>query len=473
MSGATRLVVCGDALATGHLELPESRVDADRQYISGGERSLYELAVAGAVLGLDVELRGAINGPILEELTSAAGAGPKVGLEPRRPDRHDLVVIPEASNLDLLTLAVLSEARWVMYLLAPPGLSGWSFQPGWTRPDPMVVPIEAVGAPETFEAIDRLGFTSWTNAHGIAEAGGRSGVAVEWIGTGTPVPFPEVEAKTCDVAVVEANRWAPWAEQVLSELPGVTVTRIPATPSVYSLSAALAPARLLLWPSRLEGASRIEREARGVGTVPVTLNTNPFATAEDHGGGTVRVDDLHALAVEARALLDDPGRLDSLRVEAVESVARQTEWGDFVARVGAAISALPTGVRPGADVADALGRHGWQKVMEERQSYMRTIGTLQAHSSGLEETVAGLNRQVGHLTEQRASLEMGLTTAYARLDRLDGDRSRLVETLAHMGRELDAARVEVEAHRSRLIIRLVDGSRLASLWRAVRPSGGH
>jgi hypothetical protein len=35
MSGATRLVVCGDALATGHLELPESRLDVDRQYISG------------------------------------------------------------------------------------------------------------------------------------------------------------------------------------------------------------------------------------------------------------------------------------------------------------------------------------------------------------------------------------------------------------------------------------------------------
>ena len=58
MVSAERLVVCAPLGERRHLELPGSTVGAGRPYISGGERSLYELAFAGAALGLDVELRG-------------------------------------------------------------------------------------------------------------------------------------------------------------------------------------------------------------------------------------------------------------------------------------------------------------------------------------------------------------------------------------------------------------------------------
>ena len=61
MPTTPRLVICSGPSWGGMLELPESHVGEERPFVTGGERSLYELAVAGAALGLDVELRGTIN----------------------------------------------------------------------------------------------------------------------------------------------------------------------------------------------------------------------------------------------------------------------------------------------------------------------------------------------------------------------------------------------------------------------------
>jgi hypothetical protein len=72
-----------------------------------------------------------------------------------------------------------------------------------------------------------------------------------------------------DVAIVEENRWVSLAEEVVGRLDGVSVLRIPGIDSTHSLSEVLRPARILGWPSRVEGMSRIAREARAVGTVPV------------------------------------------------------------------------------------------------------------------------------------------------------------------------------------------------------------
>ena len=252
-----RLVVCSLAGSAGFLELPESRADGDRGFVSGGERSLYELAVAGAALGLEVELRGLINKPILDAIAEAAGARPRVDLDSRRPDSRDVIVVPEAIELRTLATLYLSNARGVMHLLAPPGLWGWSFLPGWEPVDPHMVDVHSVGLPASFRAIAAFGLSLWTNAHGIADAGSQAGVPVSWLGTGTPVPFSAPSAKTADVAIVEANRWAFEAEQLLSHLSGVKVLRIPPIESVYSLGEALAPAKILLWPSRIEGMSRI------------------------------------------------------------------------------------------------------------------------------------------------------------------------------------------------------------------------
>ncbi len=255
-------MVCAGGDDPGWHELPASVPNPDRPYISGGERSLYELAVGAAVLGLDVELRGGINEPILRELGTAAGALPRTGLLPRRPGLSDIVVLSEGADPDWVATIALSGAQPVFYLLAPPGLFGWSFLAGWPGThDPVTVRPEAVGRPETYRAIDAMGFTMWSNARGIAETGERAGVKVSWLGTGTPVPFPAPQPKVYDLAVVEHNRWRGGAEAIAGRICGASVLRVGPVPWSYSLSAALSSARLLVWPSRLEGMSRISRES--------------------------------------------------------------------------------------------------------------------------------------------------------------------------------------------------------------------
>lgn len=386
----TRVVICSAAYSGGPFELPASEIREEHWFPSGGERSLYELAVAASSLDLEVELRGVINARILRTLTTAAGAAPRVDLPPRRPDPGDIVVLPEAPDLDALTALAFSQARLVMYLLAPPGLWGWSFEPGWERPDPLSVPLDSLGRPVSFQAISSFGFNLWTNSHGIAGAGERAGVNVEWIGTGTPVPFPEPVAKTCDVALLEHNRWRGWAEQVVEQLDGVSVRRIPPTPSVYSLSEQLAPARILVWPSRVEGMSRIQREARIVGTVPVALNTNPFATSDDHGEGVVLVDDLDSLTREARTLLADRERLERLAGQAVQSAARQTDWNAFVGRVQTAIHKVVSGPPAGSDVMDALGQHSWKGARRRAEESAALIDEMRARLTQREHELASL-----------------------------------------------------------------------------------
>jgi hypothetical protein len=230
----SRLVVCAPGGSRSPFELPESRWNEQRDLISGGERSLYELAVAAASLGWDVELRGAVNQAILERLCSAAGAGPKVGLSPRRPETGEIVVVPEVVDQQLLATVRLSGAAGVMCLLAPPGLWGSSFLAGWKSPDPRTVVIETLGRALSFQSIHDLGLAMWTNARGIADAAERAGVPVEWLGTGTPVPFPKPDLKSMDVVIVEENRWAAQAQEVIDRLSGVSVLRVPRLDSVYS-----------------------------------------------------------------------------------------------------------------------------------------------------------------------------------------------------------------------------------------------
>jgi len=439
-----RLVICSVAGAAGYLELPESRVGDTRAFISGGERSLYELAVAAASLGMDVELRGAINESILRTLTAAAGAGPTVGLDPRPPDPKDVIVVPETVDRDTVATMQNSSAKWVLFLLGPPGLFGWSFRLGWAPCDPLLVPIESVGTAATFEAIESFGFGMWTNALGIAAAGGRAGVGVEWLGSGTPVPFPEPPRKTFDVAVVDNNRWIRSARDVVDGLAGVTVKRIPAIPHAYSLCEALGPARILVWPSRIEGRSRISREARGVATIPVSLDTNPFATRADHGEGVVLVHDLEEMTREVRVLLDDPHRLEKLATEAVEGAKAQVDWGAFVVRVEAAVSRVGEAPSRPSDFA-----------RESVSDHLRERERVQA-----ERAAASVTTEV-----RRHEVEISALSA---------ERSELVSTLARVTGELDVtaacledARSELVALRARLSIRLLDGA-LGRAWGALR-----
>jgi glycosyltransferase involved in cell wall biosynthesis len=249
------------------------------------------------------------------------------------------VVLPEGTDRELILDVHRSAAHGVMYLLAPPGLMGWSFRDEWQRmPNPMYVPLHAVGSPETYRAIAHLGFTMWTNSYGLAAAGKRAGVAVECLGVGTPVPIPQTKDKTFDLAWIPGNRWGAWAERVVKRLPEASALRIDPIDSVYWLSEALAPARILVFPSRIEGTSRIAREARMVGTIPAMLNTNPFVTPDDYGKGVLLSPDLRAMTDQVRRLLARPRRLAKLGKEAVVSSRDQTDWTRFVGRVASAMA---------------------------------------------------------------------------------------------------------------------------------------
>ena len=439
VTGPFRLVVCSVGGARGHLELPESRVGEERPFISGGERSLYELAVAGAALGLDVELRGSLNSSILAELTTAAGVAPRVGLEPRRPEANDIVVFPEAIEIEVLTAVHLSRARGVMYVLAPLGLCGWSFLDNRREGrDPQTVPLDSVGRPESYRAVESLGFALWTNAHGLAEAGRHAGVEVEWVGTGTPVPFPPIPTKTFDIAVVEANRWAGCAEELVARIPDASVLRIGPTASTYSLCEALGPANILVWPSRIEGMSRIAREARAVGTVPVALDTNPFATRQDHGDGVLLVSDPGAIVNETKRLLVEPDCLDELQSEAVASARAQADWDRFVERVGAAVTRS-------ADHLTGPAREQLGDELRRRDNVQRL---------DVEQRFEGLMAERARIEADRVEIRSERDGALA-----EREAAR---------RERDGALAELEAHRQRLTTRLIDGSRLGAGWRAIR-----
>ncbi len=447
-----KVAVCAVGGCRGFLELPESLASNERGAISGGERSLYELATALAALGVDVELRGHLNAGILATITDAAGATPTVGLVSRRPEPGEVVVLPEGlPDPDLFLTAHLSGARTVVLLLGPPGLCGWSFQAGWSPADLTVVDVATVGTPATYQAMARLGFSLWSPAWGIAEAGRRAGVRVSRIGTGTPVPFPDPPAKTFDIAVVEANRWFPVADNLAQQLPGATVLRVPSK-SVYSLSAELGPARILPWPSRVEGMSRIAREARAVGTVPVALSSNPFASPRDHGRGTVLVPNVHGVLRETRRLLGAPDELAQRAKLAARGAREQVDWQRYLGRVSAALRQLPA-----SPTADPRAEFGDEVVEEHR----RLFEALQREELEHRGTLDRLRKQE---LEHRHVLDL--------LQKEELEHRRTGDTLQEaaaenraLAAELVAARSGFDGYRSRRIIRLLDQSRVGSVLR--------
>ena len=513
MTFRTRLVVCTLGGRRGPLELPESVVDDERPFISGGERTLYELATAAAVLGVDVELRGQIDRVVLAEVAGAAGASPRTGLPARRPSAADVVVVPEAIDLDVLAAVHLSEAHGVIDLLGPPGLTGWDFiGPVTPVPDPWTVPLERLGRPESFRVMAGLGFEMWTATLGLAAAGERSGTPVTWLGTGTPVPFPDIGDKSHDVAVIEANRWHRQAAQVADALSGASVLRIAPVPHVYSLSPHLAPARLLLWPSRVEGMSRIARESRAVGTVPVMLDTNPFTLPDDHTPGSVLVSDLDGMVRAVRDLLEDPVRLAEHQSVAVSTARDQVDWPAYLARVAQAL--LESFGRDGADIdrrdgdVDRRGSDGDRVTSEGHgdprdgddvvdlvhraearlgDAVSRQVDALRRQSDDLEAhlrsvidervlaevaaTAAGdraralleaRDHELAHLREARQELERTLASLEAERAGLVAERDRL---LAEQHRLDD----EIRAFRNRRSVKLAE---IVGRRRPVRPPDG-
>jgi glycosyltransferase involved in cell wall biosynthesis len=377
-----RIVVCTLGGEDRLWELPASRL-VSRTWIHGGERSLYELAVAAAALGHDVELRGEISELDLRELADAAGPLPAVRMEPRRPTADDVVIVPEGwtDPLQYARLA-LSPGRAVLLLLAPPGLFGWPFLGGWSPLHPREASLDGVARPESFRAMAALGFELWADSPGLAEAARMAGVRCVDIGHGSPLGAPEPVEKTHEVAFVEANRWADEARRVAAQLE-VSPLVIPETRHA-DLGRELSRARILIWPSRIEGRARIPGEARAAGTVPVALRSNRFAESLGEDRGTVVVDSLEDMPGAVAALLSSPGRLERLAASGLRTAREENAWDRFMKRVDEALSELPppdpgreARATIGEDLAELL-RHSDEELEGAREAAMEAVRAFQA-----------------------------------------------------------------------------------------------
>jgi hypothetical protein len=326
-------------------DLPASVVTAGRPRIGGGERSLYELALAVAATGRRVELRGELAGPVLAELERAGVTRwPAVDLPPRRPTPDDVVIVPEGW-VDPLAYGrvALSAARTVLLQLAPPGLFGWSFTRDWTLPDPLTVPVDQLARPEHFEGMASLGFTLWSNSVGLAALARRAGVACTWIGVGWPGQLPEVPPKMWDVVAVGDNRWSRPATAVIRALDPTHRSRVAGPAEHEAFLRTVGEARILVWPSRVEGWARIQCEARAMGTVPVALATNAFADGLDDDEGAVVFGDPADLPGAIEALLGRPERLAALSARARRAASLQVDWPAYVRRVDTALAQVERG----------------------------------------------------------------------------------------------------------------------------------
>jgi hypothetical protein len=400
-------------------KLPASSLVA--RDIRGGERTLYEIAVAVAATGREVELRGLIDEGALRRTAGAAGAAPRVGLSPRLPEPDDQVVVPEGhvTPLPYARLA-LSPARAVIAVLAPPGLFGWPFSPEpWDRPDHLTVDPVTLARPEHFRRMTEAGFELWTQSPRISELAARAGVTCSWIGGGSPVAFPEPPPKRFDVVTVTDNRWA---ELARTAVVGLDRSHLPIPRVAHDeMLRLLGLGRVLAWPSRVEGHARIQVEARAMGTVPVALSTNPFADGLDEKNGAVLVDTVEEIAPRIEELLEDGDLLAELSSRARESARSQMDWDTFVARIDEVLRLDPGGRRAsvGATLTGTFGQALGLRVEEAE----RRAGAAEDRAAAAEDRLA----------DERARA----SEAEAAVSRLAADRDRLRASQS----ELEALRV--------------------------------
>jgi hypothetical protein len=422
--GASRVVVnlVGEPV---HGLLAESRF-VQRPFLPGGEQNMYELAFALAAASHGVELRGWLDSEAFTRMAQAVGAAPATGLPPRPPTAEDVVVVPEGwqNPLEYAQL-LLSPARVAIFLLAPPGLFGWPFSgPGWSRPDPLTVPLDAVAMPAHFVAMHRLGFSLLTHSPGIVTAAGEAGVSCAFVGTGRPTPgLPRpASERAVDAAALMANRWAPLVREVVAQLDGLAVDLIEEAPNDDVL-ARLAKARTLLWPSRIEGHATIPWEARAVGCVPVALSTNRFAVGLSEAQGAVIVDRTDELAGATRDLLADREHWSTLSERAILAAREEVDWDAYVGRVALWRESLsPRG--PDHDARGGMGAalHQWLETESaERQS-------------ALEELEAERQR----LSQDRDRWHAAHAELEQEHERVRLDRDRMHEERAHLDDTLQA-----------------------------------
>jgi len=214
--------------------------------------------------------------------------------------------------------------------------------PGWELPDPLTVDVDSVGRRETLATMHALGFALLTNSPRTVADARSVGVDCTYVGTARPVPnVVGSENKEVDVAALMDNRWAPLAGRVLAELDGTcTIDRIGSVPNDELLSR-LAKARVLAFPSRIEGHASIPWEARCVGCVPVALSTNRFAVGLSDDRGAVVVDTVADISPAIRDLLANPERLRGLAARGRRTAPHEADWDEFVERVRGFVASVP------------------------------------------------------------------------------------------------------------------------------------
>jgi hypothetical protein len=428
----------GDA---AHGQLAESRF-VQRPFLPGGEHNAYELAFAAAQCGYDVELRGWLDQAAFRRLSEGAGVAPRVALAPRRATGDDLVVVPEGWR-DPLEYAriLLSPARVALFVLAAPGLFGWPFSgPGWTAPDPLSVALDTLATPAHFQAMHGAGFHLLTHSPGLEAAAQAAGVPCAFVGTGRPIPpvFPAGTERDLDAVGLLANRWGPFVRDVAADLDGLTVELLDESPNDVILER-LAGAKVLIWPSRIEGHATIPWEARTMGCVPVALSSNRFAVGLRPETGAVLVDEVEQIAPAVRALLADEPRRQELSQRARATAPQEVAWESYVQRVGAFLDAVAT-AGPERAAFDGMGDalQTWlQARSEQNQSALTEMrGELERVRADRD----AVHSEHAQVRKDRDELASQLHAYRTEEERVRSDRDRLAGDLAYVQAELDRVR---------------------------------
>jgi hypothetical protein len=320
--------------------LPAAVVAGDAQWMSGGAQSLHELAVAAAVAGYDVELRGEHSPALLDRLESATGARPLTPAEERRPSAQDIVIVAEG-GWDPLRFAryLLSPARVVVAMFAPLGLFGWPFSGKPVHHDPLHVDLEDLARPEYFRALAALGADAITHMNRVQQLADENGLRCHFIGNGSPFDPPALaETRDIDVVYLEGSRWLELATQAVAGLRR-PAHRI-AIGSHAEVLDQIARAKVLVWPARVEGHGRVLWEARVLGTVVVALRSNVFATGLEEAAGAIAVETVDEVPAVVERLLDDEAWRTRLSQAGRASAIAQADWRRFVARVTHALDSV-------------------------------------------------------------------------------------------------------------------------------------
>jgi Glycosyl transferases group 1 len=409
-----RVVVCTLESEPVGWRLPSAELHEQTE-ISGGIRTLHELAVAAAVSGRTVELRGPVSRPVLDALAGAAGSRPRLPTDERRPDAREIVVLPNGGyDLARFARCVLSPARHVLALLAPTGQFGWPFISPWHPQPHLTVPLETLCRPEHFRAMTALGIDLWTHMVPAYELARAAGARCTFIGNGEPTPPPPARSvKNISVVYLQANRWWPLAEEVAGRM-STPVRAIP--PGDHeTVMDALASAQVLLWPARVEGDGRLLREARACGTVVVGLSSNAYATGLNEASGAIAVDQLERMPGVVEELLADPERLKVMAEAGRRTAREQVDWARYVERVDTAIRASET--RPEEPPDSALAAFGKriEMLVGEGSDALSRVRELDAQLAGVNSRLTAVDREFEEARARIAQLELELSDAGERV----------------------------------------------------------